>query len=78
MDRMYFKIVQGSLEIAQDANYLVANAAYRKDVDEDTEPHLIEYYNAVERCREVLSQAVSRQMSLKPLESDSSRSHLKS
>lgn len=70
MDRLYFKIVEASTELARNANYLAMNANYRDDIDQATCPILPQIYEAVSNARKVIEVALIRQRMTDPVVRD--------
>ena len=70
MDRLYFKLIEVSHDVAALANSLAMNANYRQDVDEETRPRLAELHKAVSDVQQLLFRAVCHQMSHDPQERD--------
>lgn len=70
MDRRYFKLIEKAHDIAQLANALAMNAAYRDDVDRQTRPYLVFLEQELENARKAVSDAVYRQMNHDPQERD--------
>lgn len=70
MDRRYFGLIDKANDIAILATAIARNANYRDDVDAMTRPFLVFIDEELERCRRVLKEQVSRQMSKDPTERD--------
>lgn len=70
MDRRYFKLIEKAHDIAQLANALAMNAAYREDVDSQTRPYLVFLDQELQKARNAVQDAVYRQMSHDPQERD--------
>lgn len=61
MDRLYFKIVEASMDLARYANYLAMNANYRDDIYQAIRPMLPQIYEVVNNARDVIDLALMRQ-----------------
>lgn len=66
MDRLYFKIVEASTELAKYANYLAMNANYRDEIDQVTRQMLPQIYEVVNSARDIMLTTLNIQKNIKP------------